>query len=146
YARWEHGLGFLQSPKQESDSRLGVRRQIILHRARFENQKLLTIGAPPRPVLFGVEFAIVMLAIGTGIALLPQRDTIITAKSVASLDQLSGGRFIFAIGGGWNVEEMENHGVRYESRFKLLRERVLAMKTLWTQPQAEFHGEFVNFD
>jgi probable F420-dependent oxidoreductase len=86
------------------------------------------------------------LKIGTGITLLPQRDTIITAKSVASLDQLSGGRFIFALGGGWNVEEMENHGVRYESRFKLLRERVLAMKALWTQQQAEFHGELVNFD
>src|SRR3954471_6109107 len=86
------------------------------------------------------------LKLGTGIALLPQRDTIITAKSVASLDQLSGGRFIFAIGGGWNVEEMENHGVRYESRFKLLRERVLAMKALWTREQAEFHGEYVNFD
>src|ERR671937_2310603 len=63
------------------------------------------------------------LKLGTGIALLPQRDTIITAKSVASLDQLSGGRFIFAIGGGWNVEEMENYGVRYESRFKIFRAR-----------------------
>jgi probable F420-dependent oxidoreductase len=86
------------------------------------------------------------LKLGTGIALMPQRDPIITAKSVASLDQLSGGRFIFAIGGGWNVEEMENHGVRYETRFKLLRERVLAMKELWTKEQAEFHGRFVNFD
>src|SRR6059036_3397704 len=86
------------------------------------------------------------LKIATGIALLPQRDPIITAKSVASLDQLSGGRFIFAIGGGWNVEEMENHGARYETRFKLLRERVLAMKELWTKEQAEFHGQFVNFD
>jgi probable F420-dependent oxidoreductase len=86
------------------------------------------------------------LMLGTGIALLPQRDPIITAKSVASLDQLSGGRFLFAIGGGWNVEEMENHGARYETRFKLLRERVLAMKALWTQEQAEFHGDFVNFD
>jgi probable F420-dependent oxidoreductase len=86
------------------------------------------------------------LKLGTGIALIPQRDPIITAKSVASLDQLSGGRFIFAIGGGWNVEEMENHGARYETRFKLLRERVLAMKALWTQEQAEFHGELVNFD
>ena len=86
------------------------------------------------------------LKLGTGIALMPQRDPIITAKSVASLDQLSGGRFIFAIGGGWNVEEMENHGARYETRFKLLRERVLAMKALWTQEQAEFHGQFVNFD
>jgi len=86
------------------------------------------------------------LKLGTGIALIPQRDPIITAKSVASLDQLSDGRFIFAIGGGWNVEEMENHGARYETRFKLLRERMLAMKALWTQEQAEFHGDFVNFD
>ena len=86
------------------------------------------------------------LKIGTGIALVPQRDPIVTAKSVASLDQLSGGRFIFAIGGGWNAEEMENHGARYETRFKMLRERVLAMKALWTQEQAEFHGQFVNFD
>src|SRR2546428_14090713 len=80
------------------------------------------------------------LKLGTGIALVPQRDPIITAKSVASLDQLSGGRFMFAIGGGWNVEEMENHGARYETRFKLLRERVLAMKALWTQEQGEFQG------
>ena len=75
-----------------------------------------------------------------------QRDPIITAKSVASLDLLSGGRFMFAVGGGWNVEEMENHGTRYDTRFKVLRERILAMKALWTQEQAEFHGEFVNFD
>jgi probable F420-dependent oxidoreductase len=86
------------------------------------------------------------LKLGTGIALIPQRDPIITAKSVASLDQLSGGRFIFAIGGGWNVEEMENHGARYATRFKLLRERVLAMQALWTREEAEFHGQFVNFD
>ncbi len=86
------------------------------------------------------------LKLGTGIALMPQRDPIVTAKSVASLDQLSGGRFVFAIGGGWNVEEMENHGARYDTRFKLLRERVLAMKALWTQEEAQFHGEFVNFD
>ena len=86
------------------------------------------------------------LKLGTGIALIPQRDPIITAKSVASLDQLSAGRFIFAMGGGWNVEEIENHGARYETRFKLLRERVLAMKELWTKEQAEFHGQFVNFD
>jgi probable F420-dependent oxidoreductase len=85
------------------------------------------------------------LLLGTGIALVPQRDPIITAKSVA-LDQLSGGRFIFGIGGGWNVEEMENHGTRYESRFKTLRERVLAMQALWTHDTAEFHGEFVTFD
>src|ERR1700741_3802400 len=72
------------------------------------------------------------LKLGTGICLIPQRDPIVTAKSVASLDLLSGGRFIFAMGGGWNVDEMENHGAKYETRFKLLRERGLAMKEVWT--------------
>ena len=86
------------------------------------------------------------IQLGTGIAVVPQRDPIITAKSVASLDQLSDGRFIFAIGGGWNVDEMKNHGTSYDTRFKVLRERVLAIKLLWTQEVAEFHGEFVNFD
>jgi probable F420-dependent oxidoreductase len=86
------------------------------------------------------------LLVGTGICLIPERDPIVTAKCVASLDQLSGGRFIFGIGGGWNVEEMENHGARYETRFKLMRERVLAMKALWTEEEASFHGEFVDFD
>lgn len=86
------------------------------------------------------------LKLGTGITLIPQRDPIVTAKAAASLDQLSGGRLIMAMGGGWNVEEMENHGARYETRFKLLRERALAMKEIWTKEEAEFHGEFVNFD
>jgi probable F420-dependent oxidoreductase len=86
------------------------------------------------------------LRLGTGICLLPQHEPIVTAKSIASLDQLSGGRFIFAMGGGWNVDEMENHGANYETRFKLLRERALAMKALWTEEEAQFHGEFVNFD
>src|SRR5580693_5523097 len=86
------------------------------------------------------------LLLGTGIALIPQRDPIVTAKCVASLDQLSNGRFLFGIGGGWNVDEMENHGARYETRFKLMRERILAMKALWTQEEAAFHGEFVRFD
>jgi len=86
------------------------------------------------------------LKLGTGIALVPQRDPIVTAKSVASLDQLSGGRFILGIGGGWNVEEMENHGARYATRFRLLRERVLAMQALWTREEAAFHSQFVNFD
>ncbi len=86
------------------------------------------------------------LKLGTGICLVPQRDPIVTAKSVASLDVLSGGRFIFGMGGGWNVEEMENHGARYETRFKLLRERVLAMKAIWTEDAAAFHGEMVAFD
>ena len=86
------------------------------------------------------------LKIGTGICLIPQRDPIVTAKCVASLDSLSKGRFIFGIGGGWNVDEMENHGAEYSSRFKLLKENILAMKQLWTQEKGEFHGEFVDFD
>ncbi|HVH74902.1 MAG TPA: LLM class F420-dependent oxidoreductase [Stellaceae bacterium] len=86
------------------------------------------------------------LEIGTGICLVPERDPIVTAKAVASLDRFSGGRFVFGIGGGWNVDEMENHGARYETRFKLMRERVLAMKALWTEEEAAFHGEMVDFD
>ncbi len=86
------------------------------------------------------------LLLGTGICLIPERDPIVTAKAVASLDQLSGGRFVFGIGGGWNVEEMENHGARYNTRFKLMRERVLAMKALWTEEEAEYHGDMVDFD
>ncbi len=86
------------------------------------------------------------LSLGTGICLIPERDPIVTAKCVASLDQLSGGRFIFGIGGGWNAEEMENHGTNFKKRWRVLRERVLAMKEIWTKEEAEFHGEFVNFD
>jgi len=86
------------------------------------------------------------ILLGTGICLIPQRDAIVTAKCVASVDQLSNGRFLFGIGGGWNVDEMENHGARYETRFKLVRERILAMKALWTQQVAAFHGQMVNFD
>ena len=70
------------------------------------------------------------LRLGTGICLIPERDPIVTAKEVASLDLLSGGRFEFGIGGDWNVEEMENHGARHNTRFKLMRERILAMKAL----------------
>jgi probable F420-dependent oxidoreductase len=86
------------------------------------------------------------LLLGTGICLIPERDPIVTAKCVASLDQLSGGRVVFGIGGGWNVEEMENHGARYNTRFKLMGERILAMKVLWTEDEAEYHGEMVDFD
>jgi len=86
------------------------------------------------------------LLIGTGICLVIERDTITTAKEVASLDLLSGGRFLFGIGGGWNVEEMENHGTAHKTRFAKLREQVLAMKEIWTKDEAAFHGQFVNFD
>ena len=86
------------------------------------------------------------LKLGTGILLVPQHEPIVTAKAIASLDQLSGGRFMFGIGGGWNVEEMENHGATYQTRFKQMREHVLAMKELWTKEEASFDGEFVKFD
>ena len=86
------------------------------------------------------------LMLGTGICLVVERDPIMLAKEVASVDHLSGGRVLFGIGGGWNVEEMENHGTNYKRRWKLMRERVLAMKQIWTQDEAEYHGEFVDFD
>ena len=86
------------------------------------------------------------LKLGTGICLVIERDPIVTAKEVATLDRLSNGRLIFGIGGGWNAEEMENHGTGFKSRWRLLRERMLAMKEIWTKEEAEFHGEFVNFD
>ena len=85
------------------------------------------------------------LKVGTGVCLLNQRDTIQTAKLVASIDQVSGGRFLFGIGVGWNAEEMEDHGTDYASRAKLVRERVEAMKLIWTKTKAEYHGELVNF-
>jgi probable F420-dependent oxidoreductase len=86
------------------------------------------------------------LKVGTGICLLIQRDPIVTAKQIASLDFASNGRFLFGIGRGWNAEEMENHGTAFKTRSKVLRERVLAMKEIWTKDEAQFHGEFVNFD
>jgi len=86
------------------------------------------------------------LRLGTGICLVVQRDPIHTAKQVASLDQVSGGRFLFGIGGGWNVEEMNDHGTRAEERFALMRERVEAMKAIWTRNEAEYHGRHVDFD
>jgi probable F420-dependent oxidoreductase len=85
------------------------------------------------------------LRLATGICLVIQHDPITLAKTVASLDHVSGGRVIFGIGGGWNAEEMEDHGTRFEGRWKLLRERVEAMKVIWTQDVAEYHGDLVDF-
>lgn len=86
------------------------------------------------------------IKLGSGICLVIERDPILLAKEVASLDVISGGRVILGIGGGWNAEEMENHGTDFKRRWRLLRERVLAMKEIWSKEKAEFHGEFVNFD
>ncbi|MEA2791669.1 MAG: hypothetical protein QOG73_4075, partial [Acetobacteraceae bacterium] len=83
------------------------------------------------------------LKLATGVCLIAQRDPIQTAKLVASIDRVSDGRFVFGIGNGWNQDEMENHGTVFETRHKLARERVEAMKAIWTQDAAEYHGEFV---
>lgn len=86
------------------------------------------------------------IKLGTGICLLIEHDPIALAKTVATVDRLSDGRVLFGVGAGWNREEMENHGTPYAKRWKVLAERVKAMKALWTQEEASFHGEFVDFD
>jgi probable F420-dependent oxidoreductase len=86
------------------------------------------------------------IRLGTGICLVVQRDPIHTAKQVANLDVVSKGRFLFGIGAGWNREEMADHGTDFSTRLKLMRERVEAMKAIWTQDEAEYHSEMVNFD
>src|SRR5215510_15668007 len=100
----------------------------------------------PFIALTAAASATTRLLLATGICLIIERDPIVTAKEVASLDLLSNGRFELGIGGGWNVEEMENHGTDYKTRFKKLREQVLAMKEIWSKDEAQYHGEFVNFD
>jgi probable F420-dependent oxidoreductase len=82
----------------------------------------------------------------TGIALLIQRDPIITAKEAASVDLISGGRFVFGVGAGWNLEELSHHGTDPKTRGKVLDERIEAITALWTQEPAEYHGTFVDFD
>jgi probable F420-dependent oxidoreductase len=86
------------------------------------------------------------LVVGTGIALMPQRDPILTAKDVVSLDLVSGGRFRFGVGVGWLREEIANHGVDPKVRGRVVEERLRSMIEIWTQEKAEFHGDFVNFD
>jgi probable F420-dependent oxidoreductase len=85
------------------------------------------------------------IKLATGICLVVQRDPLQTAKDVATLDRVSNGRFLFGIGAGWNAEEMRNHGTEFKTRIALMRERVLAMKELWTKSKPEFHGKFVEF-
>lgn len=114
-------------------------------------------GAPPLPeeywrthdqfvALAAIAGATSTIKLATGITLVAQRDPIWLAKEVASLDVISGGRFLFGIGYGWNHEEMESHGTDIGRRRKVVREKVLAMKELWTKDEAEFHGEYVNFE
>ena len=86
------------------------------------------------------------LKVGTSVCLVPEHNTINLAKTVACLDRVSNGRFLFGIGAGWNAEEMADHGVEFKDRWKVTRERILAMKEIWTKDVAEYHGKFVNFD
>jgi len=99
----------------------------------------------PFVTLTAAAMATKTLKLGTGVCLVNQRDVIQTAKLVASIDQVSRGRFLFGIGIGWNAEEMEDHGTVFATRAKLVRERIEAMKAIWTKPKAEYHGELVDF-
>ena len=86
------------------------------------------------------------LKIGTGICQVVQRDPILTAKAVATVDRVSNGRLVLVTGSSWNIEEMRNHGTDPDTRYELLEERVLAMRAIWAEDEATFHGRFVNFD
>jgi probable F420-dependent oxidoreductase len=86
------------------------------------------------------------LKLGTGVCLVIERDPIVTAKEVSTLDHLSGGRFLFGVGAGWNIEEMRNHGTDPSTRLRRMRESVEAMKAIWTQEEAEYHGKLIDFD
>jgi probable F420-dependent oxidoreductase len=99
----------------------------------------------PFVTLTAAAMATKSLKVATGVCLVIQRDTIQTAKLVASLDQVSGGRFLFGIGGGWNQEEMADHGTQFKSRFKKMREQIEAMRAIWTEEEPEYHGDIVNF-
>src|SRR5437588_8875870 len=100
----------------------------------------------PFIALTAAAAATTSLRLGTGICLVIERDPIVTAKEVASLDVLSGGRFLFGVGAGWNVEEMRNHGTDPARRFGVMRERIEAMKAIWTEDEASYRGEHVSFE
>jgi probable F420-dependent oxidoreductase len=99
----------------------------------------------PFVTLTAAAMATKTLKVGTGVCLVIQRDTIQTAKLAASLDQVSGGRFLFGIGGGWNQEEMADHGTVFKTRFKRMREQIEAMRAIWTEEEPEYHGDIVDF-
>jgi probable F420-dependent oxidoreductase len=86
------------------------------------------------------------IKVGTSVCLVPEHNTINLAKTIACLDRVANGRFLFGIGAGWNAEEMADHGVDFKDRWKVTRERVLAMREIWTKDVAEYHGKYVNFD
>lgn len=99
----------------------------------------------PFVTLTAAACASTRLLLGTGICLVAQRDPIQTAKSVASLDRISNGRFLFGVGNGWNADEMANHGTAFATRHQLARENIEAMRAIWTQDEASYQGEMVRF-
>lgn len=102
--------------------------------------------ADPFVSLMAAAAATTTIKLGTGVCLVVEHDPIVLAKTVATLDWLSGGRVLFGIGGGWNREEMAHHGTPFQRRWQVLRERVEAMKTIWMQEEASYSGEFVTFE
>jgi probable F420-dependent oxidoreductase len=100
----------------------------------------------PFVALTAAAVATERLLVGTGICLIVERDPITTAKEVATLDRISDGRFLFGVGAGWNEEEMANHGTNPRTRFGLMRERIEAMKEIWTEDEASFDGRHVSFE
>ena len=115
-------------------------------RADTELEKKYYDVMDPFVTLTAAACATKKLKVATGITLVIQRDTIQTAKLVASIDQVSGGRFLFGIGGGWNQEEIENHSTIFATRMQKMREQIEAMKEIWTKSKPEYHGDIVNFD
>ena len=132
----ERGLGALFVPEHTHIPRTTVRDVDARYRRSLDPFVVLTAAAA----------ATTRLRLGTGILLIVQRDPIVTAKALASLDHVSGGRLEVAVGAGWNVPEIENHGTPFDRRFGVMRERVEAMKAIWTQDQASYHGRHVHFD
>ena len=100
----------------------------------------------PFAALAAIAAVTTRLRIGTGVCLVIERDPIVTAKEVATIDHASGGRFLFGVGAGWNIEEMRNHGTDPKTRFRRMRESIEAMKAIWTEDEAEYHGRIVDFD
>jgi probable F420-dependent oxidoreductase len=113
---------------------------------RGEVQEMYKRVLDPFVALGAVAAATSTIRVATGICLIIERDPIVTAKEVATVDLLSGGRFLFGVGGGWNRTEMRNHGTDPRTRFSLMRERIEAMKVIWRDDTPEYHGRFVDFD
>src|SRR5437773_5312487 len=135
----ERGFGSLWAPEH---SHIPLSRQSPFPQGGDLPKKYYDV-MDPFVALAAAATATTTLHVATGVCLVVQRDPIQTAKQVATLDQVSGGRFLFGIGAGWNAEEMADHGTDFKSRFELMRERVEAMKAIWTKSKPEYDGTFV---